>query len=369
MISRPRFEELRAARIEELALARANGQKVAGCLSGLEPFELIRACGAIPVRLARGGYDAEVRGEKYLRSDACPFCLSTAGNFETDPLHRLVDVVVATSTCDLLRRLPETLHEQFGIPVLQLYRPRTSEPLPHRLAEYERQLRRLADELAALTGTGFDPARYVEAVRDGNRARARLRELDATRLADRPGVSESDILDLTALAGLLEPAAFMDFASTLRPGTLEPSNPLPFRPRLALAGSEIAEQDRRLVELVERRADIVYDMVDTGSGWFAADVEPDPEPFAGLARSGYHTGAGFCRRPNDDAYARLRHGLAERRARGLVLKTLLYCDPWSLEAKRLQEAFRIPLLHLDTDYSTENREQVRTRVEAFLETL
>jgi len=29
----------------------------------------------------------------------------------------------------------------------------------------------------------------------------------------------------------------------------------------------------------------------------------------------------------------------------------------------------VPVLHMDTDYSTENREQVRTRVEAFLETL
>jgi benzoyl-CoA reductase/2-hydroxyglutaryl-CoA dehydratase subunit BcrC/BadD/HgdB len=54
---------------------------------------------------------------------------------------------------------------------------------------------------------------------------------------------------------------------------------------------------------------------------------------------------------------------------GLVYKTLLYCDPWSFEVRRLQEALGLPVLHLDTDYSTENREQVRTRIEAFMETL
>jgi benzoyl-CoA reductase/2-hydroxyglutaryl-CoA dehydratase subunit BcrC/BadD/HgdB len=52
-----------------------------------------------------------------------------------------------------------------------------------------------------------------------------------------------------------------------------------------------------------------------------------------------------------------------------VYKTLLYCDPYSFEAQRLKRALGLPFLHLDTDYAHENRAQVRTRVEAFLELL
>ncbi|MEO0085356.1 MAG: 2-hydroxyacyl-CoA dehydratase family protein, partial [candidate division WOR-3 bacterium] len=61
--------------------------------------------------------------------------------------------------------------------------------------------------------------------------------------------------------------------------------------------------------------------------------------------------------------------VASRRVAGLVFKTLLYCDAWSFEARRLHEELGIPVLAVDSDYSGQNREQVRTRVEAFLETL
>jgi benzoyl-CoA reductase/2-hydroxyglutaryl-CoA dehydratase subunit BcrC/BadD/HgdB len=172
------------------------------------------------------------------------------------------------------------------------------------------------------------------------------------------------------------------------------------RPRLILGGSILTEDDRWLLDLVEEKADIVTDILCTGTRWFAEDVphegesgngevgrrEPgegeigngevggqergrsDGNPLDRLARF-YYSRPCMHRRPNLSMYEYAQKLVGEFRVQGLAYKTLLYCDPWSFEARRLQEALGIPMLHLDTDYSTENREQMRTRVEAFLEML
>jgi benzoyl-CoA reductase/2-hydroxyglutaryl-CoA dehydratase subunit BcrC/BadD/HgdB len=75
------------------------------------------------------------------------------------------------------------------------------------------------------------------------------------------------------------------------------------------------------------------------------------------------------RRPNDGFYALARRLAADLRVQAVVLKTLLYCDAYNFEAVRIERELGRPLLHIDTDYGEANREQVRTRVEAFLETL
>lgn len=378
LIPEERFEELRAGRISELARMREDGIKVVGYFSFYTPVEVIKACGAEPVRLNRGGFEAETSGTRHLRSDACPYCLSSIGNLELDPLYRLVDAVVSVNTCDMLRRLPETIHEQLGLPVYQVYMPRTSEPLPHRVAEFRRNIEWLAEEMGALTGIRFaEKAANAEAVRL-NRLRKRLRTLDQTRKQDNPDLTESDVLNLVALATLLGDAGMDMVLSDAERVLSQDRQSAAKGPRLAIGGSEIAELDRWLVDLLESKASIVTDLLDTGTRWFEDDIELTGEllaeddrrsAFGDFARFYYSRSPCIARRPNRAAYALAGKKLDEYRVQGLVYKTLLYCDPWDFEAVRLRQELEIPMLHVDGNYSAENREQLRTRVEAFLESL
>jgi benzoyl-CoA reductase/2-hydroxyglutaryl-CoA dehydratase subunit BcrC/BadD/HgdB len=369
LIPEERFEELRAGRISDLARMREDGIKVVGYFSFYTPVEVIKACGAEPVRLNRGGFEAETSGTKHLRSDACPYCLSSIGNLELDPLYRLVDAVVSVNTCDMLRRLPETIHEHFGLPVYQVYMPRTSEPLPHRVAEFRRNIEWLAGEMGALTGTKFEEQTATAEAGRLNRVRERLRSLDQTRKQDNPALAESDVLSLVALATLLGDAGMDTVLSDAERVLSQDRQSAAKGPRLAIGGSEIAELDRWLVDLLESKASIVTDLLDTGTRWFEDDIEPAEELFEDLARFYYSRSPCITRRPNRAAYALAGKKLDEYRVQGLVYKTLLYCDPWDFEAVRLRQELEIPMLHVDGNYSAENREQLRTRVEAFLESL
>ena len=359
------IDDLRRARLDDLTALKAAGRKVIGYLCVYAPVELIRAAGAIPVRLEHGGSEAELAGTKYVRSDACSFCKSCLGNFESDPLYRLTDAVVAVSTCDMMRRLPELIEHHFGRRVLQLYLPRTSEPLPHRVAELRRGLEELRTELGEITGIPATDERVRAATAEANHIRRLLRDLDARRAQGE--LSTSLLLKLVSLAWFLDPAAAFEM---LERELAAPRPAAARRPRLMFGGSMMTSDDLWLVDLLEQRADIVADFLCTGSRSFAEDVSETPDPMQGLTDFYFNRVPCMHRRPNTALYDYARKLAAERHVTGVVYKTLLYCDSWSFEAQRLKAALEpLPFLHLDTDYSKENHEQVRTRVEAFLEML
>ena len=368
LIPRATFEQIRHERVEEIAAARRQGAKVVGYFCIYAPVELVQAAGVIPVRLMRGGHAAEEAGERYLRSDACSFCSACMGSFELDPVYKQIDAVVSVNTCDMMRRLPESIEKHFGIPVFQLYMPRTSEPLPHRVAEFRRQLELLAGQMATLTGSVSDAERVESEIAAFNRLRGMLRQASDTRRMNGPLLSGSTMLDLAATAWLLGPVKAVSLVEEVLRMVAARPRPEGRRPRLMLGGSMLTEDDRWLLDLVEEKADIVTDILCTGTRWFAEDVPADGTPLDRLARF-YFSRPCMHRRPNSSMYAYVQKLAGEFRVQGLVFKTLLYCDSWNFEARRLQEALGIPMLHLDTDYATENREQMRTRVEAFLETL
>jgi len=368
LIPRSTLAQIRHERLDEIAAVRATGAKVVGYFCIYAPVEIVQAAGAIPVRLMRGGHAAEESGERYLRADACSFCHACMGNFELDPGYKQVDTVVAVNTCDMMRRLPESIERHFGIPVLQIYLPRTSEPLPHRVSEFRRQLDQLLSALGDLTDSAVLRAGLEKGIAEFNQLRGMLRQASDTRRAGSPLLSESTMLDLEATSWLLGPVKAVSLIEEVLRMVAARPRPEARRPRLMLGGSMLTEDDRWLLDLVEAKADIVTDILCTGTRWFAEDVPADGAPLDRLVRF-YFSRPCMHRRPNADLYKYAQALVREFRVQGLVYKTLLYCDPWSFEAQRLQEALGIPMLHLDTDYSIENREQVRTRVEAFLETL
>ncbi|MEO0073036.1 MAG: 2-hydroxyacyl-CoA dehydratase family protein [candidate division WOR-3 bacterium] len=369
MIRTAEFERLQRQRLQELSEARAAGKKVIGYWCQYVPAELIHASGAIPVRLLRASREAEERGEKYLRSDACSFCKVCLGGFETESLYRFVDGVVNVSTCDMMRRLGEAVSAFAGVPAFTLYLPRTSEPLSPRVGEFLRQLRLLADWLACFTGVRAESTRLADAITSYDRLRELLRKFDANRALPAPAVSQSDILDLTALAVTLDPdqaTALLERLLSLLPTA---SAGMTVRPRLLLAGSIFLPADRWFLNVLEAGADVVGDVLCTGARWSAETQVGRGDSLESLAWFYYSRPACACRRPNDELYQFARQLIAERGVQGIVVKTLLYCDPWSFEIRRLRQKLRIPVLAVDSDYAGENQEQVRTRIEAFLEAL
>ena len=73
-----------------------------------------------------------------------------------------------------------------------------------------------------------------------------------------------------------------------------------------------------------------------------------------------------------DEKASLRLAILDLRINGVIHYNLQFCSPYQIESgpvERSLEQDGIPVLRVDTDYSQEDSEQIRTRVEAFIERL
>ena len=76
--------------------------------------------------------------------------------------------------------------------------------------------------------------------------------------------------------------------------------------------------------------------------------------------------------PNPSRLEHIKQMVSDYRADGVIHYCIQFCSPYQIESGLVERALEqsgIPTLRVDTDYSQEDTEQIRTRVEAFVERL
>jgi len=74
-----------------------------------------------------------------------------------------------------------------------------------------------------------------------------------------------------------------------------------------------------------------------------------------------------CRRMNDTTGRKQLYN--DPSLRGIVYHTIKFCDYYGFEYAEIKNGLSVPILRLETDYTLQSRGQLRTRIEAFSETL
>jgi len=75
---------------------------------------------------------------------------------------------------------------------------------------------------------------------------------------------------------------------------------------------------------------------------------------------------------NEDRIFRLKQMISEYQVDGIVYNVLRGCLPYDFEVRnveKLSETLGIPVIRVETDYNTEDMEQIKIRLEAFVEML
>ena len=112
-----------------------------------------------------------------------------------------------------------------------------------------------------------------------------------------------------------------------------------------------------------------------GSRYFTDLVEPKGDSMDSLLEAiwdRYHNISCVCFTPNDDRVTKVVDMAKEYNASGVVYNVLQYCHTYNIEAIKVDKALKkagVPMLKVETDYGSEDVEQIRTRVEAFTEML
>ncbi len=370
--------EIHGLRIEELAKLRKAGNKVVGAFCIYAPEEIAYAANATMVGLCGGADFSVPDAEAILPRNLCPLIKSFYG-FKLNgacPYFQSSDLVVGETTCDGKKKVYELLSELIPTYVLEVpHKPDTEQGK----AFWFKELEAFKAELEKLTGNKITAEKLKESIALINNKRKALQRLSNLRAK-----SPSPISGLDAL--LIYQISFNDDVKRFTAKVNELCDELEERvhkgegvaskdaPRLMVSGCPMAIPNWKLHSIAQTAgATVVVEESCVGTRYFTDLVEPKGESLNDLLWAiveKYSKIPCACFTPNDARVKSITRLAEQFNVDGVIYYTLQNCHDYNVEAVKVQRALKsegFPMLKIETDYAMGDSEQIRNRVEAFLE--
>jgi benzoyl-CoA reductase/2-hydroxyglutaryl-CoA dehydratase subunit BcrC/BadD/HgdB len=363
-----------------LEMAKDEGKKVVGCLCSYSPTELILAANAIPVGLCGSTQDPIAKAEEILSPDQCPKVKATYGRAisGTCPLFPLADCIIAETTCDGRKKMYELLEREVPMYVMDLaQKPDSPAALDHWVAEVKNAKRFLETQLHVTIGDD-DLRRAIEL---GNRQRQLTTQLYYCLKHHPAPIMGLDFINL--MTKLRYAVDFEEYLKTLEAFLAELEERItvkqwahaPQRPRILWTGLGNSLGCSKVLELVEESGGVVVCQEGCGGVTRTEDlirVADDEDPILAIAQR-YLRVTCACMTPNTQRFADLERLIEAFQIDGVIDLAWQFCQPFEIESYRVRELVKeklgLPFLHVVTDYSQSDIEQLRVRIEGFMEQL
>lgn len=351
--------------------AQAQGRRAVGYTCSYVPEPLLGVDGLVPVRMRAPGVAGTPMADTYLSSVICSYTRSLL-EFALEGRYDSLDGWVFTGSCDHLRRLYDNLD--------YLVKPDFNYmiDLPHKTTDaaldwFVDELAMLAKALADHFGVDTSPDALAKAIKKQNKYLDTLRSIGDMRRRENPPLSGADFHSVIVACATSPKDMIMDHLTELRDKLEADENGITdFRARLMLVGSQL--DDPAYMGIIESMGGLVVaDRCCLGS---IPGLEPIPHSGDPLRDMATHTlRKTSCPRMMDEFDSRLKDILSafeEFDAHGIVIETMKFCDCWGVESSPLVSALRdagVPVLRVEREYSLTGEGQLRTRIQAFLESM
>ncbi|MBW2107944.1 MAG: 2-hydroxyacyl-CoA dehydratase [Deltaproteobacteria bacterium] len=371
------LSEVHGLRIQELQKAKAAEKKIIGTFCVFVPEELVWAADGVCVGLCAGAEIGKESAEKILPRNTCALIKSFVGFklAKLCPYIESCDLVVGETTCDGKKKAYEIFEEYVPMHVMEL--PQMKRDADRAL--FKSEVLRFKSKIEEITGRQITAERLGGAIRLINNRRRALQRLNKLRAGSPCPISGRDVLLVNQISFYDDPARFTEKINALcdelegrvkaEEGIVENG-----MPRLMMSGCPMAVPNWKLPYVVESSGAVIVgeescigtrntrDLVDEGVKNLGGMIDALVDRYMRIDCA--------CFTPNPE---RLEHivGMAkELQADGVIHYALQFCHPYTVEAYKVEKALEkagIPLLRIETDYSMEDVEQLKTRVEAFVE--
>ena len=372
------FESFRDLSIMNLENAKKNKIKIVGLYCAFAPQELVLAAGAIPVSLCGTKNEPIAEAEKVLPRNLCPLIKSSFGFAITDtcPFFRMSDYVIAETTCDGKKKMFEFLRRYRPMHVMQL--PQNSEGT-RAFDWWLAELQVLRNELEKNLAVEISEDSLRQAIKLANRERRTMKRLHEMNKIDPAPLSGLDLMtalwvkDFNAdkedgielVNGLIEEVAEIAGSGT---------SPFPRgTPRILLTGCPVGLGSEKVIMLIEKCGGSVVCLENCGgikTLEYMVEENDQKDPLEALAER-YLKIPCSCMSPNSGRFELLDRLITEYRIDGVVDLTWQACHTYNIEAEMIRDFvkkdFDLPFLHLETDYSSSDLQQLQTRISAFIE--
>lgn len=358
---------------------KASGRPVVGYTCSYTPPELFHAAGILPVRLRGIETEGMEVGDTYFGPFICSFpkCilqLAGTGRFN------FLDGAIITPGCDGMRRLDECWRkagEDFKgiVPDFFYYFDVPHKAENHGMAWYIDEIRQLIKHLEGHFKISITNEKIFAAIREFNKGRLLLKEIEEMRAEDAVVVSGTDAF-AAAIAGTVMPreeytAALGDWVTSLKQNRAALSGG---KKRLMMVGSISDGID--LFQLIENtgKAIIVAENLCFGIRYEGSEIAEDGDPVKALAS--HYLGSSVCPRMYGKYKERLQtlvNRIKRWKVDGVVMQNIRFCDLHGAENAlfaRDLEKIGVPSLRVEREYGPHiDAGRMKLRVNAFLEQL
>ena len=378
------FEDLlQEANNDLVKQAKDDGKLALGYTCYFMPEVLLDLPGCFSVRLRAPRCTSPDMATYYMSSRTCHYGRSLLeraleGGFN------FLDAQLATETCTVTCRFQEHLQRMPGV----INNPRfkcefTDVPFKkttNSIDHYEAQLKaHVVDFLHDNYGVDTSDAAIREAVKVHNEVCSIISEIGEMRKADNPVITGYEFHVLNLVSYTCPKKLILPYLRE----TLEelkkrkPDKVSPYRARVAIVGSEI--DDPNLTKLIEGcGALVVSDRFCFGStpGREIIELKDDEDALRQICLHVMEHSE--CARYISDEKVLQRRETSDRlakeyKAEGIIYEQMKYCDYWGFEralvSHIMHDEYGWPVLSIDRLYNNGNSGQLRTRVQAFVESL
>ncbi len=337
-----------------------SGVKVVGYTCSYVPEELIVSGRLQPYRISNLGADVSALTPSFV----CPFASAVLENILRH--EDFFSGFVVAHTCDPMWRLYDILKKRISKPLFLLRVPHDTES-ELSLDFFITELIRLKEFLERNFETRIDETALSSSIELCNENRNLLRSIYTLNSEGRYKIKASDLFKLSLASMWMPKQKCNAQIKTLAFNNSEVDHKV----RLHLHGTAI--YDLELIRTIEESGGFVAsDDLCTGSRYFWNNVEKSEDPISALASR-------YLKRTPCPSHGSLEKRLEyidfmikEFKSRGMIAFAEKFCDPIlydSVHVRSMLSKSGVPTVAIDFENVTQEIGRIKTRVEAFIETL
>jgi len=357
---------------DEVRQFQAAGGKVIGCLDPDTPLEILEAAGAMTYALRGTGTDGTELADAYFKQLTCEYTRAIFNQILGEE-YKFLDGAVFYNNCDHQRRIFDNWIEFVkDSPAYSFFY------LPKKRSEsayefYRKEIAGLVAKTEARYGVKITPEKLLEAIRESNRTRRLVAALYDLRKGDDVYIDGAEIADVLMTIRSVPRKVGNDKLEALIAELKAGGETVRPKYRLMFATHHADRSD--LSEVLESEdAMIVTDSLVAGV-WTADVMIPEEgDPLENIMHFYF-----WDRTPMPRVFGtqdqRLEHYvrvMKEFNAQGIISARVAFCDLWAFEQFMLLDYLKeqgVPQLQLEVGYILTGEGQMRTRLQAFLESL
>lgn len=371
--------DVHGIRPAELIEEQKKGRKVFGTFCVYVPDEVVIAANGIVTGLCGGSEFWVPAGEEVLPKSTCPLIKASIGArlSKTCPFFRIADMYVGETTCDGKKKAWEILGKDVPMYIMDMPQMKRAKDID----KWTDEVKDFAKTIEEFTGNKLTPEKLNNAIKIINAKRKALARIYEARKGANIPISGKDALLVMQIAFFDDPerCALMcnKLADELEERNKQGISVFPAgTKRIMVSGTPMAIPNWKLHHLVETSGGaIVCEETCTGTRYFEGLVDESKNTLDEQYRAIAERYMGIncaCFTPNTKRIDDIIRLAKEYNVDGVIDVNLKFCCLYDTEGKFVEEALKkagIPVLGIETDYSDSDTEQLRTRIEAFIEML